>query len=131
MASRTIFPYTLPMIINRLVGGCIAAISFILFGLVMTIRGSSTLGVEIMDRLGWPFVLGFLGIQLVVCLVFLRPKEFKVPLLLLAAGTFLFALIGGAGGEGHIPLNQALFAGASFSGLAAGILAMLGNEKGE
>ncbi len=131
MASDRHFPYTLPMIINRLVGGCIAAISFILFGLVMTTRGSSTLGIEIMDRLGWPFVLGFLGAQLVVCLVFLSPGEYKVPILLLAGGTVLFALIGGTGGAGRVPLNHALFAGASFSGLASGILTMLGNEKGE
>ena len=118
------------MIVKRLVGGSLGAASFILMGLVMSSRGSSTVGIEVMDRLGLPFVLVFLGAQLVVCLIFLKPKELLTPLLLFAGGTILYAVVIGSGGgaaeAGRIPLHYALFAGASFSGLATGLLMMIG-----
>lgn len=94
----TVFPYTLPMIVNRIAGGCLAAVSFILFGLVMSARGSSTVGIEVMDRLGLPFVLLFLAAQLVVCLIYVRLKDRLVPLLLFAGGTILYAVMTGTGG---------------------------------
>jgi hypothetical protein len=114
------------MILNRLVGGCLAAISFILVGLVMSSRGSSTLGIEVMDRLGMVFVFLFLGAQLVICLVFLKRKDLLVPLFLFAGGTILYAVILGVGESDTIPLHYSLFAGTSFSGLAAGLLMMIG-----
>jgi asparagine N-glycosylation enzyme membrane subunit Stt3 len=118
------------MIVNRIAGGCLAAVSFILFGLVLSSRGSSTLGIEVMGRLGLSFVLLFLAAQLVVCLVYVRPRDRLVPLLLFVGGTILYAVMTGRGGgaaeAARIPLHQALMAGASFSGLAAGTLAMMG-----
>ena len=117
------------MILNRLVGGCLAAASFILLGLVMSARGSSTLGIEVMNRLGLPFVLLFLAAQLVVCLIYVRPKDRLVPLLLFAGGTVLYAVMIGRGGgsveAARIPFHHALIAGASFSGLASGALVMI------
>ena len=118
------------MIVNRIVGICIAAVSFILFGLVLSSRVSSTLGLEDMDRLGLSFVFLFLAVQLVVCLIYVRPKDRLVPLLLFVGGTILYAVMTGKGGgaaeAARIPLLHALMAGASFSGLAAGALAMMG-----
>jgi len=118
------------MILNRLVGGCLAAVSFILVGLVMSTRGSATIGIQIMDRLGLIFVLVFLGAQLVICLVFLKPKDLLVPLLLFAGGTILYAVVTGVSESGRFPLYYALFAGTSFSGLATGLLMMIGEDKG-
>jgi hypothetical protein len=123
------------MIINRLVGGCLAAASFILFGLVLSSRGSSTLGIEVMDRLGLLFVLLFLAGQVVACVVFIRRKDLLVPLLLFVGGTILYGVMtGGDGGTAggtaeavRVPLSHALMAGASFSGLASGALVMMGN----
>jgi hypothetical protein len=43
----------------------------------------------------------------------------------------LFAFISGGGVGGHTPVLHPLFAGASLSGLALGILAMLGYEEVE
>jgi len=119
------------MILNRLVGGCLTAISFILLGLVLTTRGSSTLGIEVMDRLGLTFAVLFIAAQFVICLIFLRPSEFWVPLLLLIGGTVLFVYQGGPGmGRGSLAsFEYALFGGASMSGLASGILAILGKEE--
>jgi hypothetical protein len=131
LGTNHCFPYTLAMIINRLVGGCVAALSFILFGLVMSSRGSSTLGIEVMDRLGLLFLLLFLAGQAVACLVFIRRKDMLVPLLLFAGGTVLYGMMsgtdGGAGEVARIPLHHALMAGASFSGLASGALVMIGD----
>ena len=125
------FPLYYPsMILNRLVGGCLAAVSFILVGLVMSTRGSATIGIQIMDRLGLIFVLVFLGAQLVICLVFLKPKDLLVPLLLFAGGTILYAVVTGVSESGRFPLYYALFAGTSFSGLATGLLMMIGEDKG-
>jgi len=119
------------MIINRLVGGCLAALSFILFGLIMSSRGSSTLGIEVMDRLGLLFILLFLAGQAVACVVFIRRKDLLVPLLLFAGGTVLYAVMtgtdNGAAEAVRVPLHHALMAGASFSGLASGALVMMGN----
>ena len=119
------------MIINRLVGGCLAAASFILFGLVMSSRGSLTLGVEVMDRLGLLFVLLFLAGQAVACVVFMRRKDLLVPLLLFVGGTILYGVMtgtdGGAAEAVRVPLYHSLMAGASFSGLASGALVMMGN----
>jgi hypothetical protein len=119
---------------NRILGGCLAVISFALFTLVMSARRSSTMGVEIMDRLGLPLVLLFLAAQLVVCLIYVRPKDRLVPLLLFAGGTILYAVMtgraDGAAEAARIPLHHALIAGASFSGLAAGALVMMGDVKG-
>lgn len=127
----TVFLYTLPMIINRIAGGCTAVVSFAIFGLVMLSRGPSTLGIEFMNRLGLPFVLLFLAAQLVLCLIYVRPKDRLVPLLLFVGGTILYTVMTGTGGgaaeAARIPLHHALFAGASFSGLAAGALVMMGD----
>ena len=117
------------MIVNRIAGACLASVSFIIFGLVLLSRGSSTPGIEVMDRLGLSFVLVFLAAQLIVCLVYLRPKDRLVPLLLFVGGTILYAVMtggGGAAGAARTPLYHAMMAGASFSGLAAGALAMMG-----
>ena len=119
------------MIVNRMIGGCLAAVSLILLALVLTNLGSATLGIEVMDRLGLLFVVFFIAAQLVICLIFLRPSELWVPLLLLIGGTILFAFIGGGGAQGQTPAHHALFAGASLSGLATGTLAMLGREEVE
>ena len=131
LGTRRCLPYTLAMIINRLVGGCLAAASFILFGLVMSSRGSSTLGIGVMDRLGLLFVLLFLAGQVVACVVFIRRKDLLVPLLLFAGGTVLFGVMSGTDGSAteavRVPLYHALMAGASFSGLASGALVMMGN----
>ena len=125
------FPlYYTPMILNRLVGGCLGAVSFILVGLVMSSRGSATIGLEVMDRLGMVFVLLFLGAQVVISLVFLKRKDLLVPLLLFAGGTILYAVVIGAGDSNRIPLHYALFAGSSFSGLATGLLMMIGDGSG-
>jgi len=118
------------MIVNRLVGGCLAAVSFILLGLVISTRGSSTLGIEVMNRLGLTFVLLFLAAQLVICLVFLKRKDLLVPLLLFAGGTILYAVVIGGGEATRVPFTHALFAGTSFSGLAAGLLLMIGEGAG-
>lgn len=131
MVGSILFLYNRPMIVDRLAGGCLAAISFILFGLVMSTRGSSNLGIQIMDRLGLPFVLGFLAVQVVIGMVFLGWKELKVPLLLFTGGSILFLVLGKVGGQGAVPLQHALFAGASFSGLALGVLTMMGEGRGE
>jgi hypothetical protein len=116
------------MIVNRIAGGCLAAVSFVIFGLVLSSRGSSAAGIEIMDRLGLPFVLLFLAAQLIVCLIYLRPKDRLVPLLLFVGGSILYGVMtgGGATEATPIPLYRALMAGASFSGLASGTLAMMG-----
>ena len=119
------------MIMNRLVGCCLAAISFILVGLVMSSRGSSTIGIEVMDRLGMVFVFGFLVAQIVICLIFLKRKDLLTPLLLFAGGTILYAVVTGVGESGRFPLYYALFAGTSFSGLATGLLLMIGEGTGE
>jgi len=118
------------MIMKRLVGGCLAAISFILVGLVMSSRGSSTIGIEVMDRLGMVFVFGFLGAQIVICLIFLKRKDLLVPLLLFAGGTILYAIVIGIEGSARMPLHYSFFAGTSFSGLAAGLLMMIGEGTG-
>jgi hypothetical protein len=70
------------------------------------------------------------GFSSAVCLLFLKPGEVRVPLLLPVGGTVLFALLGGTGGGGSTPLHHAPFAGASFSGLATGVPALLGNGEG-
>jgi hypothetical protein len=128
-APGAVFTHNHLMILSRLVGGCLAAFSFILLGLVMSSRGSATVGIEVMDRLGLVFVLSFLGAQLVVCLVFLKPGDLLVPVLLFAGGAILYAVVTGTGSGpdavSRIPLHQALFAGASFSGLASGVLLMI------
>ncbi len=119
------------MNINRIAGGCLAVVSFALFGMVMSSRGSSTMGLELMNRLGLPFVFLFLAAQLVLCLIYLRPKDRLVPLLLFAGGTILYAVMTGTGGgaavAARIPLHYALFAGASFSGFASGALVWIGD----
>ena len=119
------------MVINRLVGGCLAAASFVLFALVLSSRGSSTLGIGVMDRLGLLFVLLFLAGQAVACVVFIRRKDLLVPLLLFVGGTILYGVMtgtdGGTAEAVRVPLSHALMAGASFSGLASGALVMMGN----
>jgi hypothetical protein len=116
------------MLVNRIAGACLASVSFIIFGLVLLSRGSSTLGIEVMDRLGLSFVLLFLAAQLVVCLAYIRPKDRLVPLLLFVGGAILYTVMtgGGAAEAARIPLHRAMMAGASFSGLAAGALAIMG-----
>ncbi|UCG38583.1 MAG: hypothetical protein JSV00_10515 [bacterium] len=116
------------MILNRILGGCLGAASFVLLGLVMSSRGKGTAAVQIMDRLGLPFVLVFLVVQLGVLLLYARPNEILVSALLFAGGSALYAFIN-SGGSG-IPLHYALFAGSSFSGLAAGAFVMMGDKGG-
>lgn len=117
------------MIVNRLAGSLLAAISFILFGLTMLSRGSSPLGIEIMDRLGLLFALLFLAAQVILCMVFIRPKDRLVPLLLFVGGAVVYIVLsrsGGSGaGTGWPPLHHTLIAGSSFSGLTAGTLVMM------
>jgi len=86
-----------------------------------------------MDRLGLPFVFPFLAAQVVVSLIYVRPKDRLVPLLLFVGGAIVYAVVTGTGGGAaeatRIPLHHALIAGASFSGLAAGALVMIGEPS--
>lgn len=122
------------MIANRIAGGCLAAASFVLFGLVLLVRMDSPVGVQLLDRLGPAFALVFIGVQAAMGYLFLGPRDLAVPGLLLVGGTVLFALVSGLGGgpsSGAAGLHHALFAGGSFSGLALGALVMMGERTGE
>ncbi|MDF1536010.1 MAG: hypothetical protein P1S46_05830 [bacterium] len=115
------------MFINRLIGGTLAAASFIMLGLAMSSLGSGGVGVQVMDRMGLPYILAFLAAQFVLLVIFVTPAERPVPVLLLVGGTVVYMVILGVKGGGS-SVQHSLYAGSAFSGLATGLFAMLGGK---
>jgi hypothetical protein len=116
------------MLLNRIIGGFLTAASFIMLGLVMSsLRSSSGIGVQIMDRMGLPFVFIFIVVQCALLFIFVTSSERLVPALLLIGGTVLYMVLG-VKGEGS-SLQYSLYAGSAFSGLSIGTLTMLGGGK--
>ncbi len=116
------------MFLNRIIGGCLTAASFVMLWLAMSsLRSSSGVGVEIMDRMGLPFVLVFIVVQCALLFLFVIPSERLVPALLLIGGTVVYMVLGAKGGGAS--LQYSLYAGSAFSGMSAGTLMMLGGKK--
>ena len=116
------------MLLNRIIGGCLTAASFIMLGLAMSsLRDSSGIGVQIMDRMGLPFVLAFIVVQCVLLFIFIIPKEWLTAALLLVGGTVVYMILGAKEGGGS--LQYSLYAGSAFSGMTTGMLMMLGGKN--
>ena len=116
------------MFLNRIIGGCLTAASFIMLGLAMSsLRNSSGIGVQTMDRMGLPFVLGFIAVQCALLFIFVAPSERLVPALLFVGGTVVYMVLGAKEGGGS--LQYSLYAGSAFSGMTTGMLMMLGGKK--
>ncbi len=116
------------MLLNRIIGGCLTAASFVMLGLAMSsLRSSSGIGVQIMDRMGLPFVLIFIVVQCALLFIFVTPSERLVPALLLIGGMVVYMVMGAKGGGSS--LQYSLYAGSAFSGMSTGMLMMLGGKN--
>ena len=108
--------------VEALAKGCI------MLGLAMSsLRNSSGIGVQLMDRMGLPLVLAFIAVQCVLLFIFISSGERLMPALLFVGGTVVYMMVLGTKGGGSA-LQYSLYAGSAFSGLATGTMAMLGGK---